>query len=120
MAAARWPLVLLAVAAVRAGGEARLAREYLARFGYLGESGDLGAALTTFQAFAGLRQTGVLDGETVQLMEVARCGVKDVIEDDEDSPRQGSSMIITVIITVSGLGRINSWVLLRISSCHIY
>jgi hypothetical protein len=89
MVAARWPLVLLVVTAAQAGREAGWAREYLARFGYLRESAghSLDSALSTFQAFAGLLQTGALDGETVKMMETARCGVKDVIKDDEDSPR---------------------------------
>merc|ERR1719348_478109 len=47
----------------------------------------MGKAIQEFQAFAGLPQTGELDQETLQMMKLKRCGVKDIIEDDEDSPR---------------------------------
>lgn len=74
-----------------------MASEYLARYGYLKQSSSSGkssalqsmdSAIEKFQAFAGLEQTGELDGETVKMMEMRRCGIKDIIEDDEDSPRQ--------------------------------
>ena len=80
--------------------ERHLAESYLARFGYLrpssGKTGalqTLDSAVTRFQAFAGLEQTGELDRETVNLMREPRCGVKDIVEEDEDTPRQwlGSS-----------------------------
>ena len=32
-----------------------------------------------FQSFAGLPQTGDLDGNTVKLMNTPRCGVKDIV-----------------------------------------
>merc|ERR1719331_2276122 len=72
------------------------AEEYLAKFGYLqsGTSGktaalqSLDSAIANFQAFAGLEQTGELDEETVKMMHTPRCGVKDFIEEDEDTPRQ--------------------------------
>merc|ERR1711963_770381 len=72
------------------------AEEYLAKFGYLqtGTSGktaalqSLDSAIANFQAFAGLEQTGELDEETVKMMHTPRCGVKDFVEEDEDTPRQ--------------------------------
>ena len=77
------------------------AEEYLAKFGYLqfgylqsGTSGktaalqSLDSAIANFQAFAGLEQTGELDEETVKMMHTPRCGVKDFLEEDEDTPRQ--------------------------------
>ena len=72
------------------------AEEYLAKFGYLktGTSGktaalqSLDSAISDFQAFAGLEQTGELDEETVKMMHTPRCGVKDFVEEDEDTPRQ--------------------------------
>jgi len=71
------------------------AEEYLAKFGYLktGTSGktaalqSLDSAISDFQAFAGLEQTGELDEETVKMMHTPRCGVKDFVEEDEDTPR---------------------------------
>merc|ERR1712050_555997 len=60
------------------------AEEYLAKFGYLQ---SLDSAIANFQAFAGLEQTGELDEETVKMMHTPRCGVKDFIEEDEDTPR---------------------------------
>ena len=37
------------------------------------------AHLSLVQAFAGLRQTGELDPETVRMMNTPRCGVKDMV-----------------------------------------
>jgi len=75
----------------------QLASQYLTRYGYLADSRagsgksspllDMGSAIEQFQGFAGLEQTGELDEETLHMMERKRCGVKDIIEDDEDSPR---------------------------------
>ena len=83
------------------------AEEYLAKFGYLqtGTSGksaalqSLDSAIANFQAFAGLEQTGELDEETVKMMHTPRCGVKDFIEEDEDTPRQdlGSGFSLCVL-----------------------
>ena len=36
-------------------------------------------AVTDFQAFAGINQTGELDPLTVELMDTPRCGVRDII-----------------------------------------
>jgi len=74
--------------------------EYLAKFGYLqtGTSGksaalqSLDSAIANFQAFAGLEQTGELDEETVKMMHTPRCGVKDFIEEDEDTPSPNHRM----------------------------
>jgi hypothetical protein len=46
-------------------------------------------AIQHFQAFAGLRQTGELNTETVDKMMERRCGCPDVLEnlEDEDMPR---------------------------------
>lgn len=72
-----------------------LAAGYLTRFGYMTQSSSvqssslqsLDRAITKFQEFAGLEQSGQLTKETVDYMQMRRCGVKDIIEDDEDSPR---------------------------------
>jgi len=74
--------------------DSALAESYLAKFGYLGRSSGRTASLQTlesavesFQAFAGLPQTGLLDSETLRLMKTPRCGVKDFPDHNEDTPR---------------------------------
>ena len=75
--------------------EQDLAEHYLTQYGYLQAASStktaalqsIDSAVRSFQAFAGLRQTGQLDEETVEMMEKPRCGVKDVLEEDDDSPR---------------------------------
>ena len=42
-----------------------------------------------FQGFAGLNQTGVLDDETVKMMNMPRCGVKDSVGSGSDDHSQG-------------------------------
>lgn len=73
-----------------------LAQKYLEQYGYMGKtSGRVGSlqrldtAIEKFQEFAGLKVTGELDSETVEMMQKPRCGVKDFIDEDEDidSPR---------------------------------
>ena len=46
-------------------------------------------AIQHFQVFAGLRQTGELDTETVDKMQEPRCDHPDIMEnmEDEDMPR---------------------------------
>jgi len=64
------------------------AMEYLSKFGYdipqftdgkapLLRQDRVEAAIMDFQEFAGIELTGVLDEETVELMKMPRCGVKD-------------------------------------------
>ena len=63
------------------------ATSYLQKFGYLSNSASPSAtssrlqsledALKKLQDFAGLEQTGVVDGKTEELMNMRRCGVKD-------------------------------------------
>ena len=72
-----------------------LAAGYLTKFGYMTQSKSvqssslqsLDRAISKFQEFAGLEQSGKLTQETIQFMQMPRCGVKDIIEEDEDSPR---------------------------------
>ncbi|XP_055929701.1 matrix metalloproteinase-16-like [Argiope bruennichi] len=62
---------------------------YLQKFGYLEDSGyrvgalvapdTINSAIKDFQRFAGLNQTGVLDNDTISMMNTPRCGVKDKI-----------------------------------------
>ena len=71
----------------------QLAAKYLNQFGYLEnveniESASMTSAIRKFQAFAELRQSGDLDQDTMKMMRTPRCGVKDVLEEDEDHPRQ--------------------------------
>ncbi|XP_053689542.1 stromelysin-3 [Sabethes cyaneus] len=70
---------------------------YLSQFGYLSAkfrnptSGNLldkdtwEKAIMEFQSFAGLNVTGELDGETMELMSLPRCGVRDRIGFGSDS-----------------------------------
>ncbi|CAG7816605.1 unnamed protein product [Allacma fusca] len=64
---------------------------YLSQFGWLDPSArkpgsaallDIRNAVKDFQSFAGLNQTGELDDETLQLMNMPRCGVRDKIGHD--------------------------------------
>jgi len=85
------PVLVIALGSrVEAEGERDLI--YLMKYGYM-ESKEGTAALQTeeglrrkikkavmdFQAFAGLNQTGVVDGKTREMMETPRCGVRDII-----------------------------------------
>ena len=84
------------VVLVTARDNHHLAEDYLAKFGYLKTSSSgktaalrsIDSAVKEFQAFAGLRQTGELDEETVKMMEMPRCGVKDVLEEEDSLSRQ--------------------------------
>ena len=94
------PVLVLALASVGlamsvAREEQELAQNYLTKFGYLRDRSSkkfaslvsIDSAVRDFQAFAGLEQTGKLDKETMVMMKTPRCGVKDVIQEDEDTPR---------------------------------
>ena len=67
------------------------AANYLKKFGYLAASGSsqtsslqsIDNAITQFQAFAGLEQTGEQNDETLELMNKRRCGVRDIGEDND-------------------------------------
>lgn len=65
-------------------GEEREVRRYLARYGY--PTQHMEAALTMFQRLSGLKETGVVDEETFQQSQVARCGALDVEEEEEGHP----------------------------------
>ena len=72
-----------------------LAAGYLTKFGYMTQKTSvkssslqsLDRAISKFQEFSGLEPTGKLNAETVEYMQMPRCGVKDIIEEDEDTPR---------------------------------
>ena len=94
------PVLVLAMASVGlamsvARQDQELAQNYLTKFGYLRDKSSdqmaslvsIDSAVRDFQAFAGLEQTGVMDEETTVMMNTPRCGVKDVIHDDADTPR---------------------------------
>ena len=66
------------------------AAQYLEKYGYVppsktgslvksggGLTRDMKDALKNLQSFVGIRQTGVLDKETLEIMKKPRCGVKD-------------------------------------------
>jgi matrix metalloproteinase-14 (membrane-inserted) len=67
---------------------------YLSQFGWLDPSTkkmgtpgtealiDLRKSISDFQSFAGLNVTGELDPETVELMGMPRCGVRDKVGHD--------------------------------------
>jgi len=68
--------------------EEKNANRYLEKYGYISPRnmyGRLapGSAIRRFQKFAGIAQTGLLDSATLQMMQKARCGVKD--RNPEDS-----------------------------------
>ena len=81
------PSESLVISRPRLSEDVVIAQSYLTKFGYLRAQQTLDAALLNFQAFAGLRQTGDLDKETIETIKTPRCGNKDVEEEDEDSPR---------------------------------
>ena len=93
------PVLVLAIAsmslAMSLTSEQELAQDYLTKFGYLRDrSSDkvasmvsIDSAVREFQAFAGLKQTGKLDEETMVMMRTPRCGVKDVLQEDGETPR---------------------------------
>jgi len=72
-----------------------MAANYLTKYGYMTKSRSiqssslqsLDRAISKFQEFAGLEPTGKLTEETIDYMQMRRCGVKDIDEDDEDHPR---------------------------------
>jgi len=72
-----------------------MAAGYLTKFGYMNQKKSvkssslqsLDRAISKFQEFSGLEPTGKLTEETVEFMQKPRCGVKDIIEEDEDTPR---------------------------------
>ncbi|XP_065066313.1 interstitial collagenase-like [Rhopilema esculentum] len=68
-------------------GASSNAMEYLHKYGYLDTGGAIGQlidgtfypmAIKKMQRFAGLKETGILDKETVALMNSSRCGVSDI------------------------------------------
>ena len=69
-----------------------LAETYLTQYGYMRRSSSkvgalrkLDQAISKFQEFAGLEVTGELNQETVTMMEMPRCGVKDFMDGDGDA-----------------------------------
>ena len=79
------------------------AQDYLLKFGYISESSNtqnsalqrIGNAVSKFQAFAGLKQTGKLDDETLELMSKRRCGVKDFGSESNDVDNQTGLLMPT-------------------------
>ena len=67
--------------------------KYLAQFGYLPTPDPRKALLLTedgvskalkrLQKFGGINETGILDGETIELIQTPRCGMKDNLEDEQ-------------------------------------
>ena len=72
-----------------------MAADYLKKFGYMTKSKSvkssslqsLDRAISKFQEFSGLEPTGKLNEETIEFMQKPRCGVTDIIDEDEDTPR---------------------------------
>ena len=72
--------------------EARMALNYLDVFGYLPKElagwkdislGDIVNAVAAFQGFFGLPATGHLDAKSVRAMEAQRCGMPDLVREDQ-------------------------------------
>ncbi|XP_050353674.1 matrix metalloproteinase-14 isoform X2 [Nymphalis io] len=90
-AAATTLVFLTRSSAAPAFGETNKAMMYLAQYGYLNPSvrnpssghimdeSSWRRAISEFQSFAGLNNTGELDEETKKLMSLPRCGVKDKV-----------------------------------------
>ena len=78
-----------------------LAETYLTKLGYLSQSSSAQTssfqstdnAITKFQEFAGLQQTGDLNDETIELMKKKRCGVRD-FGYNVDKPENKTGLII--------------------------
>lgn len=83
---------------------------YLQRFGYMDQNRGNSASLLTeesvtmaikdFQRFANLNETGILDNETIEMMNVPRCGVRDRVGHGDSARRkryalQGSKWRVT-------------------------
>lgn len=75
-----------------------MATDYLTRFGYLQHSNSGGKtsalqsidrAIARFQEFAGVEQTGKMNSETIEMMQMRRCGVKDIMTEEEELPSIG-------------------------------
>ncbi|KAI2810198.1 calcium ion binding [Blomia tropicalis] len=76
----------------------RVRLHYLQRFGYMNESTDAAQnlisentylfALAEFQRFAGLNETGLLDEDTMHMMNAPRCGNKDKVGHGEEARRR--------------------------------
>ncbi|XP_027206190.2 matrix metalloproteinase 1 isoform X2 [Dermatophagoides pteronyssinus] len=75
------------------------AMSYLQRFGYMNESEDSASshliseniysqAIMEFQRFAGLNESGILDEETIQMMNAPRCGNQDLNGHGEEARRR--------------------------------
>nr|XP_046913387.1 matrix metalloproteinase-19-like isoform X2 [Dermatophagoides farinae] len=75
------------------------AMSYLQRFGYMNESEDSASshliseniyshAVMEFQRFAGINESGILDEETIQMMNAPRCGNKDLVGHGEEARRR--------------------------------
>lgn len=82
-----------------------LAETYLTKFGYLSQSSrssgqtssfqSTDKAITRFQAFAGLKQTGDLNAETIEFMKKKRCGVRDFGDTDNELQNKTGLIINT-------------------------
>ncbi|XP_077988703.1 stromelysin-1-like [Glandiceps talaboti] len=81
------------------------ALEYLQYFGYLGNidtkagqlrtAEDLEEAVRMFQRFANLTETGEMDAKTMEMMNVPRCGVPDMVGTSNDARRRKRFAAIT-------------------------
>jgi len=81
-------LVIIADQSGAGEDDQTVAQSYLSKFGYLKPRQDFNSAVMGFQAFAGLKQTGKLNKETMKMVKTSRCGNKDILDEDEDTPRQ--------------------------------
>ena len=74
------------------------AKEYLMKYGYIEDMGDsfsksenLKKYIIEFQAFSGLNQTSELDEPTIEMMNLPRCGVKDIIGINHSNKQLGEN-----------------------------
>lgn len=73
------------------------ALSYLQRYGYMNETSgnanlisedSFSEAVMNFQRFAGIPETGIVDGQTVKFMQMPRCGNKDMSGKGENGRRK--------------------------------
>jgi len=73
--------------AIKNEGNINKAISYLKKYGYLRKEvksvEDLLLVINKFQSISGINQTGILDGQTLRIMDYPRCSLPDIYEDED-------------------------------------